>query len=228
MSKRSSAAAMTYQNPFFGQTAGFRCRPAYLAKTCLDVSAAVAGLIVLLPLLLLVGLLVSLDGGPVLFAHSRIGRGGRSFPCLKFRTMAVNGDQILADYLAGDPAAAAIWAQQRKLANDPRVTRIGRILRKTSLDEMPQLLNVLRREMSLVGPRPIVAAEVPLYGECIVKYYRVRPGLTGAWQVSGRSTTSYERRVALDTQYVDDWSFRNDIAILARTIPAVLKGSGAC
>jgi lipopolysaccharide/colanic/teichoic acid biosynthesis glycosyltransferase len=139
----------------------------------------------------------------------------------------VDSDRALNEALARDPALAAEWAATRKLVNDPRVTRIGRFLRNTSLDELPQLINVLRMEMSLVGPRPIVDSEVPLYGEAIAQYYATRPGLTGLWQVSGRSNTSYARRVQLDVWYVNNWTVWNDIAVLLKTIPAVLGRQGA-
>ena len=156
-----------------------------------------------------------------------MGAGGRPFYCLKFRTMVVDADRVLDEALARDPALAAEWAASRKLVDDPRVTRIGRFLRKTSLDELPQLINVLRLEMSLVGPRPIVESEVPLYGEAIAQYHATRPGITGLWQVSGRSNTSYARRVQLDVWYVNNWTVWNDIAVLLKTIPAVLGRRGA-
>jgi undecaprenyl-phosphate galactose phosphotransferase len=147
---------------------------------------------------------------------------------LKFRSMTTNSAAVLAELLQSDPLAAAEWDATQKLKNDPRITGIGRLLRATSLDEIPQLLNVLRLDMSLVGPRPIVEAEVARYGENIAQYYAGRPGLTGLWQVSGRSDTSYAQRVALDTQYVSTWSFWQDVRILARTIPAVIRRRGAC
>jgi undecaprenyl-phosphate galactose phosphotransferase len=141
--------------------------------------------------------------------------------------MVIDAELRLQQLLATDPAAAAEWAATQKLTADPRVTGIGTVLRRTSLDELPQLLNVLRGQMSLVGPRPIVAAEVSRYGDNIASYYAVRPGVTGLWQVSGRSETSYARRVQLDTTYVRNWSFWQDLAILLRTIPAVLARRGA-
>jgi undecaprenyl-phosphate galactose phosphotransferase len=198
-----------------------------ISKMVFDVCAAMAMLIVLAPLLLCIAILVKLDGGPVLFAHRRIGANGREFRCLKFRSMVTDGDAVLRRLLDSDPAAAAEWSETRKLRNDPRVTRIGRLLRSTSLDELPQLFNVLRLEMSLVGPRPIVRSEVARYGEDIAYYYETRPGLTGLWQVSGRSETSYDRRVQLDTWYVKNWTLWHDLAILAKTLPAVLKRRGA-
>ncbi len=209
-------------------TANVERTPAARAtKVVFDVVAAVIMLIVLTPVLLAISLLVALDGGPVLYAHTRIGAGGRKFHCLKFRSMAQDSDAVLRHLLQTDPAAAAEWAEKQKLRNDPRITWIGRLLRSTSLDELPQLFNVLRLEMSLVGPRPIVAAEVPRYRDAIAYYYEARPGLTGLWQISGRSDTGYAQRVALDTWYVKNWSMWHDVAILAKTVPAVLKRRGA-
>jgi undecaprenyl-phosphate galactose phosphotransferase len=197
-------------------------------KIGFDLFIAVGALVALLPLLLLIAGLVALDGGPVFFAHQRLGLRGRSFGCLKFRTMVVNSDAVLQHVLRDNPQAAAEWAATHKLKHDPRITWIGRILRKTSLDELPQLLNVLQLHMSLVGPRPIVSMEVPKYAEDIAFYYETRPGITGLWQVSGRNATSYARRVQLDSWYVKNWSLWQDLGIIARTIPAVLTGRGAC
>lgn len=196
-------------------------------KIVFDLCVAAVLLILAAPLLLLIAFFVKLDGGPVLFSHRRVGANGREFPCFKFRSMVVNSDDVLRSALDGDPAAAAEWSRTRKLRNDPRVTWIGRVLRMTSLDELPQLLNVLRLEMSLVGPRPIVRSEVSFYAENIAYYYETRPGLTGLWQVSGRSDTSYAQRVQLDTWYVKNWTMWHDLAILSKTVPAVLKRQGA-
>lgn len=205
-----------------------RARPLSRAlKAGFDMIAASLALAVLAPLMLAIAVLVKLDGGPVLFGHARIGHHGRAFRCLKFRTMVVNADAVLAELLERDPQAAAEWDRDRKLRNDPRVTWIGRVLRKTSLDELPQLLNVLRREMSLVGPRPIVRAEIGRYADDISYYNEIRPGITGLWQVSGRNDTGYERRVELDRWYVKNWTIGRDLAILVRTLPAVLSGRGA-
>jgi len=157
----------------------------------------------------------------------RLGRDGRSFGCLKFRSMVTDGEAVLAAHLAADPRARAEWAATHKLSNDPRITAIGQVLRKTSLDELPQLWNVLRGEMSLVGPRPIVPAEVARYGRAFQTCFAVPPGVTGLWQVSGRSDTSYAERVALDLDYASRWSLRRDIAIMLRTIPAVLAQRGS-
>ena len=199
-----------------------------LIKLVFDVAAATAALLVLAPVLVLLAVLVKLDGGPAFFGHRRIGAGGRQFRCLKFRSMVMDSDAVLKRLLESDPDAAAEWAETQKLTNDPRITPIGRILRATSLDELPQLFNVLRLEMSLVGPRPIVQQEVARYGEDIAYYHETRPGLTGLWQVSGRSGTSYAQRVQLDTWYVKNWTVWHDLAIIAKTVPAVLKRRGAC
>ncbi len=197
-------------------------------KMVFDLVAAAALTFLLGPLLLAIAMLVRLDGGPALFAHERIGAGGAPFRCFKFRTMVEASDLVLQQHLESNPEAAAEWRATQKLRDDPRVTWIGRILRKSSLDELPQLLNVLRLEMSLVGPRPIVAREIPRYGEDIAYYYETRPGITGLWQVSGRSSTSYQYRVELDRWYVKNWTIWQDLTILLRTIPAVLAARGAC
>jgi Undecaprenyl-phosphate galactose phosphotransferase WbaP len=201
-----------------------------MARGCklgLDCAASVAALVVLAPLLLVIAALVKLDGGPVLYGHPRIGRDGRMFRCLKFRSMVPDSATVLARVLRDDPLAAAEWARSFKLKHDPRVTRIGRLLRASSLDELPQLFNILRLEMSLVGPRPIIEDEVARYGRHIASYHSIRPGLTGLWQISGRSDTSYEERVRLDTAYVRSWSFWTDVAIILKTVPAVLRSRGA-
>ena len=197
------------------------------AKIAFDLCAASLLLLAAAPVLAFIAIAVKLDGGPALFAHKRVGAGGQEFPCLKFRSMVTNSDTVLHSLLESDPAAAAEWAETRKLRRDPRVTWIGKLLRTTSLDELPQLFNVLRLEMSLVGPRPIVRSEMARYAEDIVFYCEARPGLTGLWQVSGRSDTSYAHRVQLDTWYVKNWTLWHDLAILAKTVPAVLKRQGA-
>jgi UDP-galactose-lipid carrier transferase len=200
---------------------------ARVTKIVFDYCVALVGLIILAPGLIAIAAIVKLDGGPALFAHSRVGAGGRKFKCLKFRSMVTNSAEVLQHVLETDPAAAAEWAETQKLQADPRITWIGHILRRTSLDELPQLFNVLRLEMSIVGPRPIVGAEVPRYGEDIAYYYETRPGLTGLWQVSGRTGISYAQRVQLDTWYVKNWTIWHDLAIMAKTVPAVLKRRGA-
>ena len=204
--------------------------PPALARTLkvgLDFLIALLALAALSPLLLAIAIYIKTDGGPALYAQKRIGRGGRTFRCFKFRTMVVDAERRLQELLASDAKAAAEWAAVHKLSADPRVTEIGAFLRKTSLDEIPQLLNVLRGEMSLVGPRPIVQDEVARYKNEITSYYAVRPGVTGLWQVSGRSDTTYARRVQLDVAYVKNWSLLQDLSILLRTVPAVLLRRGA-
>ncbi len=201
--------------------------PARLAKACFDLLAAALLLLLSAPVFLLLMLLVRSDGGPAFFVHRRIGARGRRFGCLKFRTMTPNAEQVLQRSLDEDPALALEWANTRKLRRDPRVTRLGHFLRATSLDELPQLINVLMLQMSLVGPRPIVEQEVARYGEDIAFYYGTRPGITGLWQVSGRADTSYERRVKLDAWYVKNWTVWHDVAILSKTVPAVLLRRGA-
>ena len=199
------------------------------AKRCLDILGAGTLLLLCLPVMLAIALIVRHDGGPILFRHMRIGRGGRAFPCLKFRSMVMDADKRLAKLLAEDPAAAAEWATRRKLPRDPRITRIGAFLRSTSLDELPQLINVVRGEMSLVGPRPVVQEELDLHYSPAAAdaYCEMRPGITGLWQISGRSDTTYAERVMLDTRYARNWSMLFDIGILLKTVPAVLKRRGA-
>ncbi|MGO8918836.1 MAG: undecaprenyl-phosphate galactose phosphotransferase WbaP [Stellaceae bacterium] len=196
-------------------------------KLAFDYVVALLVMLAVAPLFVLIALLIKRDGGPVFYRHERVGPFGRPFTCLKFRSMTPNADEVLRWLFERDPAAAAEWEATQKLRNDPRVTAIGRFLRATSLDELPQLLNVLRGEMSLVGPRPIVAAETARYGDNISFYNEARPGLTGLWQVSGRSETSYERRVELDVWYVKNWTLWHDIAILLKTVPAVMRRRGA-
>jgi lipopolysaccharide/colanic/teichoic acid biosynthesis glycosyltransferase len=199
-----------------------------IAKRALDIIGAGVGLVLLAPFFLIVALMVRADGGPAFFAHQRVGRGGKLFGCLKFRSMVIDSQARLEALLASDPAARAEWEATRKLKNDPRITRIGRFLRSTSLDELPQLINVLLGEMSLVGPRPVQEAEIDrYYGASAAHYMAVRPGITGLWQVSGRSETSYESRVALDVSYVSRPSLLADISILLRTPVAVLSRRGA-
>ncbi len=196
-------------------------------KMLFDQFVAVLLLVVLSPLFLALALLIRADGGPALFGHRRIGENGRSFRCFKFRSMVTDADVVLQQVLKTDPQANLEWRATHKLYNDPRITPIGRVLRRTSLDELPQLLNVVRGEMSLVGPRPIIDAEVPRYGRDISYYFEAKPGITGLWQVSGRSNTTYEHRVRLDVWYVRNWSLWHDIAILMKTLPAVLTKNGA-
>jgi lipopolysaccharide/colanic/teichoic acid biosynthesis glycosyltransferase len=194
----------------------------------MNLLVALVALLFLAPVMIAVAAAVFCqDGGPVLFAHRRIGRDGRHFYCLKFRTMAVDAERRLAELLATDPRARAEWERDHKLRNDPRVTRLGAFLRKSSLDELPQLFNVLRGEMGLVGPRPIVDAEVPKYGRRFAKYCAVKPGITGLWQVSGRTDLSYNTRVAMDCLYAKHRSLLFDAWLLVLTVPAVLVRRGS-
>jgi exopolysaccharide production protein ExoY len=201
----------------------------HVVKRAFDIAISSLLLVIIFPILLLLSIIVRLDGGPAFFRHSRIGINSRPFGCLKYRTMSVNAEQDLVSYLAANPHAAMEWAAQRKLMHDPRVTRLGAVLRATSLDELPQLLNVLRGEMSLIGPRPVVQEELE-HHYCSAgrtAYAATRPGITGLWQISGRSDTTYTERVRLDIAYVDTWSLRLDIMILLRTVPAVIARKGA-
>lgn len=197
-------------------------------KRGFDVCAASVLLVFFLPVLLLIAVSLKLfSRGPVLFAHHRVGRGGKLFPCLKFRTMQVNAKSLLAAHLEAHPECRAEWEQTNKLKNDPRILPIGHILRKSSLDELPQLINVLRGEMSLVGPRPIVTDEAVHYGNNFQHYLAMRPGISGLWQVSGRNDTTYAERVALDVTYASTRSLVGDMGILLRTVGVVLWRRGA-
>ncbi len=199
-----------------------------ITKRFFDVVCAVIGLILLSPFFLITAMLVRLSSrGPVFFGHTRVGQGGKPFKCYKFRTMVANAQEVLEELLANDPEARAQWEAEFKLKNDPRITRIGGFLRKTSLDEFPQLWNVIRGDMSLVGPRPIVSDEVDLYGDKARYFFKVTPGITGLWQVSGRNDIDYDERVMLDEYYAKNWSLWLDIEILIRTFGVVLNRSGA-
>ncbi|MEX0283504.1 MAG: sugar transferase [Paracoccaceae bacterium] len=203
-------------------------QPMPVAKFLFDKVFAAVCLILLAPVMLAVVIAIRASGnGPVLFAHERVGQGGRTFKCLKFRTMRPNSQPDLDAWLQIDPIVRDEWETQRKLERDPRVDRVGYFLRATSLDELPQFWNVLRGDMSIVGPRPVTRAEVERYGAHFADYSSVRPGITGIWQVSGRSDTTYERRVALDVSYVRSWSMWQDLRIVARTVGVVLVGRGA-
>ncbi len=197
-------------------------------KRAVDIALILAGAVVVVPLMALIALLVKLDSrGPVFYSQRRVGLGGRTFHAFKFRTMVEDAEERLREYLEDDLEASLEWERSHKLQHDPRVTRVGRLLRNLSLDELPQLWNVLRGEMSLVGPRPIVEEEIAKYDEDFVHYSAFRPGLTGLWQVSGRNDTTYEERVALDACYVRNWSIWLDLHILVRTVSIVLNGKGA-
>lgn len=200
---------------------------ASVMKRCVDLVGGILLLLALLPVMLILALLVKRDGGPILFRHKRIGANGKSFYCLKFRTMCVDAEQRLQKLLAEDSEARAEWERDFKLKNDPRVTSLGHLMRQTSLDELPQLFNVIRGEMSLVGPRPIVTAEAARYGAAFRDYLGCRPGLTGLWQVSGRNDIDYDSRVHLDACYAREWSLVRDISILLRTVGVVFGRTGA-
>jgi exopolysaccharide production protein ExoY len=193
------------------------------SKRLVDIILAISGIVLLAPLLIICGVATKLTSrGPVLFGHRRVGFNGKAFDCLKFRTMVTDAPERLRQLLDSDPSAAAEWATNRKLRHDPRVTAIGAILRKSSLDELPQLFNVLRGEMSIVGPRPVTDEELVRYSGAIGAYLACRPGITGLWQISGRSTTTYSKRVACDAFYARNWSMSLDLKILIVTVPAVL------
>ena len=194
----------------------------------LDVTLSLLALLFLAPIFLFIAVVVRLqDGGPALYAHSRIGLGGRRFNCLKFRSMRPDSDARLHQLLASDPQARIEWARDQKLRSDPRITPLGGFLRRSSLDELPQFLNVLRGEMSLVGPRPIVEAEVARYGRHFTDYCANKPGITGLWQISGRNDVGYRRRVAMDVIYARRRTVRLYLLILLATAPAVLLRRGA-
>jgi exopolysaccharide production protein ExoY len=195
-----------------------------LSKRLIDVILALSGIAILAPLFIICFLAIFLTSpGPVLFRHRRIGFNGKSFGCLKFRTMEKNADRRLQELLAADPVLAAEWNETRKLEHDPRITAIGGILRKSSLDELPQLFNVLRGDMSIVGPRPVTQEELPRYSTSVTSYLACRPGITGLWQVSGRSTTTYAKRIACDAFYARNWSMALDTKIIIVTIPSLLS-----
>jgi exopolysaccharide production protein ExoY len=199
-----------------------------LVKRAIDILIVCAMLPCLIPLVLLVALVARVSSrGPLFYSQKRLGRFGREFRLWKFRSMYVNADEILREHLAANPEARREWAESRKLKDDPRVTPLGNFLRKTSLDELPQLFNVLAGSMSLVGPRPIVAEERVRYGGAYFFYTSAKPGLSGLWQVSGRSDLTYDQRVALDEQYVRSWSVVRDIKILWQTASAVWHSKGA-
>jgi len=196
-------------------------------KDVMDKTGAALALVLLSPLFLILAWKIKKDGGPAFYGHTRIGKDGKSFKCWKFRSMVMNSQEILKDLLEKDPAAREEFEKNYKLKNDPRITKLGQFLRKTSIDEIPQLFNVLCGEMSLVGPRPVVEAERGYYADKMHYYTSVKPGITGLWQISGRSDTGYEQRVELDCTYVKNWSLWNDIVIIFQTIHVVLTRKGA-
>lgn len=196
-------------------------------KRCADIVGALLLAFIFSPLIVSILLYMRREGGSAIFRHKRVGRNGEIFECLKFRTMVPNAQQALRDLLAGDPALREEWDRDHKLRDDPRVTRLGRFLRSSSLDELPQIWNVLKGEMSLVGPRPVTREELLRYGRNMLLYMMVKPGITGLWQVSGRSNTDYRRRVAIDVCYVRNQSVLLDLWILLKTTRVVLGRHGA-
>lgn len=198
-----------------------------IIKRTMDIILSLLILFILAIPMLCILLLIAKDGGAPIFGHERIGQGRKRFKCLKFRSMAKDSQKLLEDLLNNDPSAKAEWEIDFKLKNDPRITAIGNFLRRTSLDELPQLFNVLKGQMSLVGPRPVIADELVRFGEDVEYYLLAKPGITGLWQVSGRNDINYEKRVYLDAWYVKNWSLWNDFAILCKTVKVVLKRDGA-
>ncbi len=198
-------------------------------KRAFDIVIASLALLFLAPAFLTIALAIRLtDPGPIFFRHMRVGRHGMRFGCLKFRTMASDAEARLSQILHANPEAAAEWATMQKLRDDPRVTKLGAFLRKTSLDELPQLINVLRGDMSIVGPRPVTRSELNRYGRDRRYYLLVRPGITGLWQVSGRSSIGYEKRIRYDREYLEEWSWLGELWIILMTVPAVLSMRDAC
>lgn len=199
-----------------------------LVKRVLDVLLSALLLLALLPLLIGLACAVRLtSGGGVLYSQLRVGREGRPFRFYKFRTMRCNAEELLASFLEQSPEASAEWREFQKLSNDPRITPIGAFLRRTSLDELPQLWNVLKGDMSIVGPRPCMQSQIELYGTSWAAYCAVRPGITGLWQVSGRNKLTFAQRVRLDEEYVRNACFKKDMWILARTLKVVIQGEGS-
>lgn len=199
----------------------------HLLKRATDILGALFLAVVFMPLVVVILLVMARSGVSPIFRHKRVGLNGELFECLKFRTMVPNAEQVLHDLLQRNPRLQVEWNRSHKLSDDPRVTRLGRFLRRTSLDELPQLLNVLKGEMSLVGPRPVTREELFRYGRNMIIYQMVKPGITGLWQVSGRSETDYRRRVAIDVCYVRNQSFLLDLWILLKTTAVVMGRRGA-
>lgn len=222
----NASTFLSFATPLDRQRAARAAKEQWLLR--LNQVIALLLVVVISPLLALVALMIwKRDGAPIFYGHYRVGRDGKLFKCLKFRTMLRNSEQALADLLRDDPAARAEWDRDQKLTNDPRITPIGDFLRRTSLDELPQLFNVLLGEMSLVGPRPVTFGELSRYGSARWHYLSVRPGITGLWQVSGRNNTTYEERVSLDRNYVEKRSLWLDASILFRTVAVVVTKDGA-
>jgi len=211
----------------FSSTHNLTKKFSLLIKRIVDLFLLLIASPVLIPLILILAIIVKISSpGPVFYGHKRVGKNGKEFKCWKFRSMVVNADKMLEEILK-DPVMAAEWEKDRKFTNDPRVTKIGKFLRKTSLDEFPQFFNVLTGEMSFIGPRPVTEEELEKYGEKANLILSVQPGLSGMWQISGRSDTGYEERITLDSYYIKNWSVWLDIWIIIKTVYVVLKGKGA-
>lgn len=222
----TSTSAGNHGGPAHGSGGGYL--PPYdgAMKRLADIVLAAFMLPLLLPIIGVLYLVVRSDGGPGFFGHERVGRDGKMFKCWKLRSMVIDAEERLNEHLDADPEAKAEWDRDRKLRNDPRITRVGAFIRKSSFDEFPQIWNVLRGEMSLVGPRPVTYDELDRYGSQKWAYLEMRPGVTGLWQVSGRNETSYDDRVALDARYCREVSLVQDLKILFSTIGAILKRTG--
>lgn len=197
-----------------------------IGKRVLDVVLAIVLGILLLPIIAVLFFVARSDGGPAFFAHKRVGQNGKPFYCLKMRTMVLNAEEKLGEYLKNNPEAAAEWAKTQKLADDPRITEVGRFLRKTSLDELPQIWNVLKGDMSFVGPRPIVEAELEHYGPLADMYLSMKPGVTGHWQVFGRENGCYTERRNMDRAYSRQMSIAKDLELIARTATVIVRPTG--
>ncbi|WP_022952943.1 sugar transferase [Leucothrix mucor] len=198
-----------------------------MLKRTVDCIGSLVLIIIFSPILAIIALLIRRDGGSSIYKQERIGYGGKTFKCYKFRSMVMNSKQRLEEVLAADPKAREEWENDFKLKNDPRITAIGNFLRKTSLDELPQLFNVLQGDMSLVGPRPVVPDELPRYGALTQKYLSARPGMTGLWQVSGRNDVTYRERVSLDCYYIENWKLHTDFVLMLKTVTVIFHGKGA-
>jgi Undecaprenyl-phosphate galactose phosphotransferase WbaP len=223
-----ASAGEVADQPALAMQVGLLSPVSLLLKRVFDITVVTIGTLLALPVLLFIAVAVRLSSpGPIFYSQERIGRHGRRFRAWKFRSMIPNADQVLKDLLAKDPALRAEWEADQKLKKDPRITWIGHIIRKTSLDELPQLWNIFCGEMSLVGPRPIVQSEIEKYGEYYEQYVAVTPGLTGLWQISGRNKTTYQQRIDFDAYYVRNWSLWLDLHILVSTVRVVLLREGA-
>ena len=216
ISNKTDLAKTPLRNPFWA-----------ILKSTIDIVGAFSVLVVFSPLFIFIACKIRKDGGPAFYSHERIGKNGKPFQCIKFRSMIINSQEVLEELLANDEEAKAEWERDFKLRNDPRVTPIGKFIRKTSLDELPQLINVLKGEMSLIGPRPVIEEEKKYYGKHWDEFLSIKPGMTGLWQVSGRNDTTYDERVSLDIKYIRNWTLWMDIKIVFKTIGIIFNPKGA-